>query len=84
MFFVEIVVVQRLPARDLGVFLPEGAHDAHAGQVLLRERCEIAELRLHVLEAPVDASARATMPSTGSKQHRQRGDGGQRRRDARS
>ena len=59
MFFVEVLVVQRGEARDLRALLAVGAHDAHAGEVLLRARRERAEVLLHRLEAVVDRACRA-------------------------
>ena len=43
--------------------LREGAHDAHAGQVLLHARRDVAEVVLHRLEADVDALRRSTSPA---------------------
>ena len=46
--------------------LPKRAHDAHAGEILLRERRQIAEVRLHRLEARVNVAGRAACPTIGS------------------
>ena len=49
--------LRRPEAIDLGRFLPVGAHDADAGQRLLRHRADVRQLRLNLLEALVDRAA---------------------------
>ena len=53
----EVARAERGEAADLGALLAVRAHDAHAGEVLLRERGERAELLLHRLEPAVDGRA---------------------------
>ena len=52
-----VLVVGVAEALDLERLLPVGAHDAHAGQRLLRHRADVGELLLDLLEPPVDRGA---------------------------
>ena len=47
---------------DLGRFLPVGAHDADAGQRLLRDRADLGQLRLDLLEPLVNGAAEVASP----------------------
>ena len=52
----QVLLVGGLEARHLVRLLGVGAHHARAGEVLLHDRADLAELRLHGFEAVVDAA----------------------------
>ena len=58
-----VLLVGRGEALLLVPLLRVGAHHARAGQVLLHQRVQLGELRLHLLEAVVD------LPSEVAHQH---------------
>ena len=58
----EVLVVRRAEPLELGRLLPVGAHDAHAGQRLLRDGADLRQLRLDLLEPLVDGAAEVASP----------------------
>ena len=52
--FLRVFVIQSIEGINLGAFLRVGAHDAHAGEILLSPRRDLREKILNLLKARVD------------------------------
>ncbi len=68
----QVLLVRAPEALDLRRLLPVGAHDAHAGQRLLRDRADLGELRLNLLEPLVDGAAEILHRERHERQRNQR------------
>ena len=68
----QVLLVRGLEARHLVRLLGVGAHHARPGEVLLHERVHVGELRLHRLEAVVDAAAEVAHEDGDEEQRHQR------------
>ena len=56
----EVLLVRQPEPLDLGRLLPVRADHAHAGERLLRDGADVGQLRLNLLEPPVDGAAEDT------------------------
>ena len=58
----QVLAVRAAEPLHLGRLLPVGAHDADAGQRLLRDGAQLGQLRLDLLEPRVDGAAEVAAP----------------------